>query len=276
MSAITTEMSAEMLALKTRLKSTWEAGDYAHFARPIESGALEFLARLNVVPGTRVLDVACGAGQIAIPMAYAGAEVVGVDIASNQIAHARARAQSAGVHVQFDEGDAEDLPYEDAEFDLVVSLIGAMFAPRPERVAAELLRVCRPGGRIVMANWTADGVVGHVFKIIAKHVPPPSNMPSPVLWGNEAVVRERLGWGTTEMICTKRYYPFHYELSVPAVIDFYRSYYGPLNRAFAALNADGQQRLRTDLQKHLCDHNTATDGSTQYVGEYLEVVAVRA
>jgi ubiquinone/menaquinone biosynthesis C-methylase UbiE len=269
-------LTAEMATLKTRLKSTWEAGDYGHFAKPIEQGALEFLDRLDVAPGTRVLDVACGAGQIAIPMARAGADVVGVDIASNQIAQARARAQAAGLEVRFDEGDAEELPYANASFDLVVTLIGAMFAPRPERVAAELLRVCRSGGRIVMANWTANGIVGRLFKTMAKHVPPPANMASPLLWGDEAVVRERFGAGTKELTMTKRLYPFHYQLSPTAVVEFYRCYYGPTNRAFAALDTIGQARLRMDLEQLWSEHNNATDGTTRYLAEYLEVVAIRA
>jgi SAM-dependent methyltransferase len=271
-----TAMSPEMATLKSRLKSTWEAGDYGHFAKPIEQGALEFLARQTVAPGTRVLDVACGAGQIAIPMARAGAEVVGVDIASNQIAQARVRAKAEGVHVRFDEGDAEDLPYADASFDLVVTLIGAMFAPRPERVAAELLRVCRSGGRIVMANWTANGFVGRLFKTMTKHVAPPPNMASPLLWGDEAVVRERFGSGTKELTMTKRLYPFHYHFSPAAVVEFYRNYYGPTNRAFAALDAIGQARLRMDLEQLFSEYNNATDGTTRYLAEYLEVVAVRA
>src|SRR5688572_30720049 len=144
----------DMEALKQKLKATWMAGDYGHFARYLEPGALEFLDRLAARPGIRMLDVACGAGQIAIPAARAGVDVTGVDIASNLIEQARARSQSENLKVRFEEGDAEALPFGDAEFELVTSLIGAMFAPRPDRVASELVRVCKPGGRIVMANWT--------------------------------------------------------------------------------------------------------------------------
>lgn len=149
--------TAEMNELKVRLKATWMAGDYGHFAKYLEPSALEFLSDLKVAPGTRILDVAWGASQIAIPAARAGAKVTGIDIAANLIEQARARARTENVQVQFDEGNAEALPYEDGAFDLVVSLIGAIFAPRPERVAAELLRLCRSGGRIVMANWTPEG-----------------------------------------------------------------------------------------------------------------------
>ena len=214
-SVVTPEMTPEMESLKTRLKATWMAGDYGHFAQYLEPGALEFLARLPIRAETSVLDVACGAGQLAIPAARAGARVTGVDIATNSIEQARARAQAEGVDARFDEGDAEMLPYEDASFDLVVSLIGAMFAPRPERVAAELVRVCRPGGRIVMGNWTPEGFVGRMFKIIGKHVPPPPLMPSPLLWGDEATVRERLQDGVAELHLTERRYPFHYPFPRP-------------------------------------------------------------
>ncbi|HJV76033.1 MAG TPA: class I SAM-dependent methyltransferase, partial [Noviherbaspirillum sp.] len=245
---INTEMNAEMEALKARLKATWMSGDYGHFATYLEPGALEFLARLNIQPGTRMLDVGCGAGQIAIPASRAGVRVTGVDIASNSIEQAQTRAKAEGLDAQFDEGDAEMLPYPDASFDLVVSLIGAMFAPRPQRVAAELIRVCRPGGRIVMANWTPEGHVGQMFKIIGKHVPPPPLMESPVKWGNEAIVRERLQDGTSSIACTKRMYPMQYPFPPAEVVEFFFKYYGPTLRALAALDPAKQTALRNDLE----------------------------
>lgn len=272
----TAPMTEEMEALKARLKATWMSGDYGHFAKYLEPGALEFLKRLNIAPGTRMLDVGCGAGQIAIPAAHAGVRVTGVDIASNSIAQARARAKAEGVEVQFDEGDAEMLPYQDASFDLVVSLIGAMFAPRPECVAAELIRVCRPGGRIAMANWTPEGHVGQMFKIIGKHVPPPPLMASPVKWGDEATVRDRLEEGTTEMNITRRMYPMQYPFPPAEVVDFFCTYYGPTVRAMAALDTAGQAALRQDLEKLWSDNNQARDGSTHVEAEYLEVIAIRA
>ena len=268
-------MTTEMESLKGRLKATWMAGDYGHFAKYLEPSALEFLARLPIQAGTRLLDVACGAGQIAIPASRAGAQVTGVDIATNSIEQARARAQAEGLNARFDEGDAEMLPYEDASFDLVVSLIGAMFAPRPERVAAELVRVCRPGGQIVMGNWTPEGFVGQLFKTIGKHVPPPPLMPSPLLWGDEATVRERLHDGVAELQLTKRQYPFYYPFAPNEVVEHFRTYYGPTNRAFAALEGAGQEALRHDLDQLWTEHNSASDGTTRYDSEYLEVVAVR-
>src|SRR6185312_7736705 len=190
-----TALAPEMTALKTKLKSTWQSGDYGIFAEYLKSGAMEFFDRLQIQPGTRVLDVACGAGQLTIPAAYKGIKITGLDLAANLIAQARAKAQAEKLDIQFDEGDAEDLPYPDQSFDVVFSLIGSMFAPRPERVAAEMIRVCKPGGKLIMGNWTATGFVGEMFKIIGQHVSPPKIAPSPLLWGNEATCRERFANG---------------------------------------------------------------------------------
>lgn len=272
----TVSMTPEMEALKTRLKATWNAGDYGHFATYMEGGALTFLNRLSLAPGTRMLDLGCGAGQIAIPAARAGVQVTGIDIAPQQIEQAQARAQAEGLDVTFEEGDAEMLPFPDASFDVVVSLIGAMFAPRPDRVAAETLRVCRPGGRIVMASWTPEGFIGQLFKVMGKHVPPSPLMPSPLLWGTEAAVRERLSAGSSELTLTKRHYPFNYPFDPAAVAEFFQTNYGPTNRAFAALDEDGQAALRQDLEALWTEHNQAGDGTTRFEAEYLEVVAVRA
>lgn len=268
-------MTPEMQTLKSRLKATWEDGDYAHFAKELEAGAAEFLSRLSVPAGTQVLDIGCGAGQTAIPLAKRGAQVTGVDIASNLILAARARAAQAGVDVRFDEGDAEELPYPSQSFDLVLSLIGAMFAPRPDLVASEMLRVCRPGGTLVMANWTPEGFVGQLFKTMAKHVPPSPLMPSPLLWGNEAVVRARFGAGVVSLTAVKHPYPFHYAMPPADVVEFFRLYYGPTHKAFTVLDGDAQARLRSDLEALWRSHNVATDGTTQYTAEYLHVTAVR-
>jgi ubiquinone/menaquinone biosynthesis C-methylase UbiE len=269
-------MTPEMAAFKTRLKDVWNTGDYGRFATYLAPGALEFLARIPIQPGVRVLDVACGSGQIAIPAARAGAQVTGIDIAPNWIAQARERAQAEGLTARFDEGDAEDLPYADASFDIVVSLIGAMFAPRPERVAAELVRVCRPGGRIVMGNWTPQGFAGQVLKTIARYAPPSPLMPSPLLWGDETTVRERFSGGVAELQLTRRPYLYAYPFPPADVVAFYCEQYGPLNRTIAALDADKQQALRRDLEQLMTAHNSAADGSTALSSEYLEVVAIRA
>ncbi len=266
----------DMEVLKTRLKATWQSGDYGKFATYLLPGAMTFLERLAIWPGIKILDVACGAGQIALPAARAGAQVTGIDLAANLVAQARERAQAERLEIRFDEGDAENLPYETGSFDLVVSLIGAMFAPRPERVAAELVRVCKPGGRIVMANWTPEGFVGQMFKTMGKHVPPPPIMPSPLKWGDEATLRERLRDGVAELAATKRMYPFKYPFPPTEVVEFFRAYYGPTNRAFAGLDEQGQAALRSDLVALWARHNRAEDGGTAIDSEYLEVIAVRA
>jgi len=269
-------LSPEMEALKTRLKAMWMAGDYGYFAQYLEPGAMEFFPRLQIAPGERVLDVACGAGQLALPAARTGASVTGVDIATNLIEQARSRAKEEGLTVRFEEGDAEDLQYDDAAFDVVFSLIGAMFAPRPAQVAAEFVRVCRPGGRIVMGNWTPGGFVGQMFKTHGKHVPPPAGMPSPVLWGDEATVRERFDEGVADLQLTRKMYPMRYPFPPSEVVEFFRTYYGPTNRAFAALDPDKQAALRSDLEQLWSDHNQASDGRTEVESEYLEVAAIRA
>ena len=166
--------------------------------------------------------------------------------------------------------------FPDASFDLVFSLIGAMFAPRPERVVAELLRVCRPGGRVVMGNWTPGGFIGRMFKLTGSHVPPPPGMSSPVLWGDEDTVRARFANGVSALNTRRRLYPVHYPLPPAEVVAFFRTYYGPTNRAFAALDAAGQAALASDLEAHWSEANLAGHGETRVEAEYLEVVAVRA
>jgi SAM-dependent methyltransferase len=261
--------------LKARLKTTWMTGDYDLFSRYMEKGAELFFQRLNVRPGTRLLDVGTGAGQLALIAARAGAKVTGCDISTNWLEQARARAAVEGLDVTFEEGDAEALPYKDGQFDVVVSLIGAMFAPSPERVAAELTRVCRPGGMIAMANWTPGGFVGQMFKTIAKHIAP-SGMPSPVLWGDEATVRERLHDGIADLKFARRDYRFDYPFAPDAVVEFFRVHYGPMTRAFASLDANEQQQLRSELVQLWSAHNMASRDATRVDAEYLEVIATRS
>jgi SAM-dependent methyltransferase len=262
-------------AIKARLKGIWTAGDYDRFSRYLEGSARDFYERLNVSPGSQLLDVGCGSGQLALMAGRDGAKVTGVDIAGNLVERARARARAEGLVAQFEEADAEALPFDDAQFDVVVSLIGAMFAPGADRVAQELLRVCVPGGTIAMANWTPQGFVGHMFKAVSKFIAP-SGMPSPVLWGDEDTVRARLGHGLSDLSLTRRQYLFSYPFPPAEVVEFFRLYYGPTNRAFASLDAPGQAQLRNELEELWASHNqTAPDCTTVY-GEYLEVIGLRA
>lgn len=264
--------SADLDQLKTRLKTTWMTGDYDVFARYMEKDAEVFYQQLGIKPGTTLLDVGCGAGQLALIAARAGAKATGCDIATNWLEQARTRAAAEGLEIKFEEGDAEALPYEDGQFDAVTSMFGAMFAPRPELVAAELTRVCRPGGTIAMANWTPSGFIGQMFKTIARHIAP-SGMPSPALWGDEATVRDRFRTGIAELKLTPRLYRFEYPFPPDAVVEFFRVNYGPMTRAFASLDASGQKILRSELVRLWAEHNTATDNTTKVEAEYLEVVA---
>ena len=271
MMSLTTE---EMDGVKARLMSIWTAGDYDRFSRFMEGGAREFYERLTITPGCKLLDVACGSGQLALMAAKDGIEVTGLDIAGNLVKRARTRARAEGLSAHFEEADAEALPFDDASFDVVVSLIGAMFAPRPDHVAKELLRVCVPGGAIAMANWTPQGFIGQMFKTVSKFIAP-SGMPSPVLWGDEPTVRERLGHGLSQLSLTRRQYLFSYPFPPAEVVEFFRLYYGPTNRAFASLDAEGQTQLRQDLETLWAAHNRAGADCTTVMAEYLEVIGVR-
>jgi ubiquinone/menaquinone biosynthesis C-methylase UbiE len=273
---MTTQQIADFEGLKARMKATWMAGDYDRVGRLTEDTANEFIARRSLKAGTRVLDVACGTGNLSIPAAKAGAIVTGVDIAPNLLERARARATQEGLAVRFDEGDAEDLPYEDGSFELVISMFGVMFAPRADLAAKELTRVCRAGGQIAMASWTPTGFIGELFKVTGRHVAAPTGVPSPLLWGDDARVRDRLRALTTEVKPTRLIAQLRFPLSVPETVEFYRVHYGPTLRAFAGLSEAAQAALRRDLEDLYIRRNDATDGTTSIAAEYLEVIALKA
>jgi ubiquinone/menaquinone biosynthesis C-methylase UbiE len=260
--------------LAERVRATWTAGDFGRIARGYAPGAAAFVTRLGVHVGERVLDVACGTGNLTLPAARAGAHVTGLDIAPSLLAQARLAADAQALRVQLDEGDCTAMPYATASFDTVLSMFGAMFAAPPQAAADELLRVCRPGGRIAMANWTPEGFIGRMFKATAAHVPPPG-VPSPLLWGDEAAVRERLRDGVAELYFNRRTVAFRLALTPEQTVDFFREWYGPTLRAFASLGEDGQAALRRDLTRLWSEHNLATDGTTHVESEYLEVVATK-
>ncbi|HEY6084596.1 MAG TPA: methyltransferase domain-containing protein [Nitrospira sp.] len=271
----TAALSSDLKNVKTRLKHIWMAGDYDRFSRYMEGSAREFYERLNVTPGCRLLDVGCGSGQLALIAARDGVDVTGVDIAGNLVKRAEVRAQAERLRARFEEADAEALPFEDASFDVVTSLIGAMFAPRPELVSKELLRVCQPGGIIAMANWTPQGFVGQMFTTISKFIAP-SGMPSPVLWGDETTVRERLGHGLSDLTLVRRHYALSYPFPPSEVVEFFRLCYGPTNQAFASLDVDGRESLRRELETLWSSHNGAGKDCTTVLAEYLEVIGIRA
>ena len=267
-------IAPDIASLKSRLRTTWMAGDYDHFSRYMETDARAFYERLDVPPGAQLLDVSCGSGQLALIAAREGVRVTGVDIAENLIERAKARASAEGLNAQFQVADAEELPFPEASFDVVVSLIGAMFAPRPNQVARELLRVCVPGGTIAMANWTPGGFVGKMFKTIAKFIAP-AGMPPPVLWGDEATVRERFGTHVSHLSLVRRHYTFNYPFPPTDVVNFFRLYYGPMNRTFASLDRAGRKSLHQELETLWSAHNRAQYGITLVEAEFLEVIATK-
>jgi SAM-dependent methyltransferase len=273
MSTIT--IAPEIDSLKTRLKQTWMSGDYDRFSRYLEPDARVFYEQLDIPAGSQMLDVACGSGQLALLAARDGVSITGVDIAPNLVDRAQARAGAEGLAARFIEGDAEALPFDDDSFDVVTSLFGAMFAPRPELVAHELLRVCSPGGVIAMGNWTAEGFVGQMFKTFSKFIAP-SGMPAPVLWGDETVVRERLGHGASDLTMKRRQYNFTYPFPPAEVVEFFRQNYGPTNVAFASLDEVTARRLREELEELWRSYNRGGAELTVVPAEYLEVIAVRA
>ena len=257
-----------------RVRATWSSGDYGRIAKGIARGAGEFATRLGFEQLEHVLDVACGTGNVAIPAARLGAAVTGIDIAPNLIAQAQTRAAADGLPIRFDVGDAEHLPYADGAFQTVVSMFGVMFAARPERVATELLRVTRRGGRIAMANWTPAGFIGEMFRLTSAYVPPAAPTPSPLLWGTDHAVRAQLADRVASLTLTRRQITFEYPFGPEEVVNYFRLWYGTTQRAFAALNEVNRANLRRELERLWKDNNRATDGTTRVQSEYLEVIAI--
>ena len=264
--------------LKQNLRSMWMAGDFGVVAKTIASSGDEFIARLGIPPGSRVLDVACGTGNLAIPLARSGCIVTGVDIATNLLEQARERARSEGLNIQFDEGDAEQLPYPDSTFDAVVTMFGAMFAPRPELTAAEMARDLKPGGLLGMANWDPGSFTGEMFRMGSKHVPPPAGVAPPVLWGEPEVIRKRLD-GKFKDIQTE-FVPIVFDLptSPAGAVDFFRTYFGPTKTQFSRLDAAGQAAMAADMVAMWSKANTAPDPANHTVvpNRYMQVKAIRA
>ena len=271
---MTTAPTPEMETLKTRLKATWEAGDFAEIAKGIESTAEAFVERLNITPGMKVLDVACGSGNLAVIAAKLGAKVTGIDIADNLIEAAKRRAAAEGLDIKFEQGDAEAMPYADDSFDLVMTMFGAMFAPRPEVTADELVRVCKPGGRIAMASWTPAGFAGQMFKLSTKYLPPPP-MPPPVLWGVPDEVKARFGDRVSGLEMTPRMADMQFDFPPEDVVKLFKKYFGPTVMTFKALDPSRHQELTDDLVSLWKENNISTEGKAHAKGEYLEVIATK-
>jgi SAM-dependent methyltransferase len=258
-------------------QQTWSKGDFAMVGAIIYRVAEDLAEALEILPGEKVLDVACGSGNGAIAAARrAWGNTVGLDFVPELLERARERAAAERLEIEFVEGDAQALPFGDGDFDVTMSIFGAMFAPDQERTAAELLRVTKPGGRIGMANWCPDGGLEKLFATVVKHTggPPPGVMP-PVLWGNEERVRELFGDNVSELRAerVKSRQGFY---SVDHYIDFFRTYFGPIKSAYEKVGSDGEQALTEDLRSMLAELNTAGDRALVLEPEYLQVVATRA
>lgn len=257
-------------------QQVWSQGDFAKIGVAAQIVQEELCEAIDVLPGRRLLDVACGAGNGAIAAARRQAEAVGLDYVPALLERARERAAAEGYEIEFVEGDAQALPFEDASFDYVISTFGAMFAPDQERAAAELLRVCRPGGKIGMANWPPRGLVGGgMFKVIAGHAPPPPGVPPAVLWGTEERLRELFGDGVSELTVTDRQVNFRYH-SPEQWLAFFREYFGPMMMAFARVGEEGAEALERDLLDVMRKANRAGDEALVAPADYVQVVAVRA
>jgi len=261
--------------LKLVHRATWAAGDYAAVARHIDDvPPRDLLARMDIQPGQEVLDVATGTGNLAIRAAAAGAQVVGLDLTPELFEPARARAAAAGVVVDWVEGDAEELPYEDDCFDRVVSAFGVQFAPRHEIVAHELAGVCRPGGRIGLVNWTPEGAIGELFKIMGRYLPaPPAFASPPPLWGSQDHVRRLFAGSRVELEFDRGHNPWRFE-SPEAWVSFMETAYGPTVKARQRLSTEGRwEECRAEIVALAERRNEATDGSLHMEAEYLITLA---
>jgi ubiquinone/menaquinone biosynthesis C-methylase UbiE len=266
-----------MQQIKESMRAVWMAGDFGVAAKTVAGGAEQFVNGIDIPSGAQVLDVACGTGNSAIPLARRGATVTGVDIATNLLAQARERAAAEGVTLRFDEGDAEELPYPDGTFDAVVTMFGAMFAPRPELVAAEFARVLKPGGLLAMANWNPTSFAGKMFQVTGRHAPPPAGLAPPSLWGDDKTVRARLEQDFENIATEIVPIVFDMPTSPAGAVTFFRTYFGPTQMAFNRLDAAGQQAFAAELESLFASANTATDGPNHTVvpNEFLKLTARR-
>jgi SAM-dependent methyltransferase len=260
--------------LKRAHRATWASGDYAAVAEVIdELPPRDLLSRMDIAPGHEVLDVATGTGNIALRAALAGAQVVGQDLTPELFSTARRRAEQHDVTIEWVEGDAEELAFEDDSFDRVLSAFGVQFAPRHRIAAQELARVCRPGGRIGLVNWTPGGQIGQLFKIIGGYMPPaPDYASPPPLWGDEAHVRDLFAGTGVELEFARGHNPWRFD-SAERYVEFMETNYGPLVKARERLTGEGTWAACREEVVALAErHNVASDGSLLMMAEYLVVI----
>ena len=261
-------------ALKTRQQGAWSSGDYAVVGTTLQIVGEELCEALDLHAGQKVLDVAAGNGNATLAAARRWCDVVSTDYVPSLLERGRLRAAADGLSIEFKEADAEALPFSDSSFDVVVSTFGVMFTPDQDKAAAELLRVCRGGGKIGLANWTPEGFIGQLFKTLGKYLPPPAGAKSPALWGTRARIAEMFGPSALAIKAVPRNFVFRYR-SPEHFLEIFRNYYGPMLKAFAALDAANQQGLRNDLLALIGQMNRAEDGTMIVPSEYLELVITR-
>jgi len=264
----------DLVALKNRQQAAWASGDYAVIGTTLQIVGEQLAEACDLRWDERVLDVAAGNGNATLAAARRGCNVTSTDYVSELLERGAQRARAEGLNVQFQVADAEALPFPDASFDAVLSTFGVMFAPDQVTAAAELARVCRPGGRIGLANWTPEGFIGQVFKTLGRHIPPPAGLQPPSRWGVEAHLRALFGDHAAAIAVTPRMFNFRYR-SAAHFIDVFRTWYGPVHKAFASLPADRAAALETDLTDLIDGMNRAGPNALVVPGEYLEIVVTR-
>ena len=265
---------ADLDAVKARQRGAWSSGDYAVVGTTLQIVGEELCEALDIRAGQRVLDVAAGNGNASLAAARRWCDVVATDYVPALLDRARERAAAERLNIEFLEADAEALPFDAGSFDVVVSTFGVMFTPDQAKAAAELVRVCRPGGKIGLANWTPDGFIGQLFKTIGKHLPPAAGVRSPALWGTAARIREMFEPDAAAIVAQPRNFVFRYR-SPQHWIDTFKTYYGPLLKAFAALEPGAQSALGSDLEALIDRFNRSGDASMVVPSEYLEIVITR-
>lgn len=267
--------SPDLSAIKARQQATWASGDFAFIGTTLQIVGELLAEAADVRAGERVVDIAAGNGNATLAAAHRFAEVTSTDYVPELLARGRLRAEAEGLNITFRVADAEALPFADGTFDVALSTFGVMFAPDHVRAAGEMLRVVRSGGRIGLANWTPEGFIGQLFKIVGTYVPPPPGLKSPALWGTEPHLVSLFGAQAADIRCVRRNFNFRY-LSSAHWIQVFRDFYGPTHKAFAALDAAHQSALERDITALLERFNTAGNQSLVVPGEYLEVVIVKS
>jgi ubiquinone/menaquinone biosynthesis C-methylase UbiE len=268
-------VAPDLNAIKAKQQVTWASGDFAVIGTTLQIVGELLAESADIRAGERVLDVAAGNGNATLAAARRFARVTSTDYVPTLLANGAARAAAEGLDVQFQVADVEALPFANATFDAALSTFGQMFAPDHRKTASELLRVVRGGGRIGMANWTPEGFVGDLFKLVGKHLPPPAGVQPAALWGTEPHIVQLFGRDAADIRCVRRMFNFRYA-SPQHWVQIFRDFYGPVHKAFAALDAVGRERLEEDLVELLRRLNVAGPGSLVVPGEYLEVVIVKA